>query len=209
MQTQSRDPAVRITGAALVTMLGGLVALLGSLLAWIQVGVAGRARGNRGIPSRRGGDVSGTSLVPGKVALVAGIVLIIVGLSMWIVRSGEARRALSVVAVVAGAVVLGAAIAAFQTEGTGLLGNLAGRIPGRGQGGGLGQGGGPGRLRLLAQLAPSHGPGLYLALTGGIVAVAGSVAGVFWTTVPVTAPPEAMSGATVATTQPFSKGRAA
>ena len=201
MQTPLKDPSVGTSGAALVTILGGLAALLGSLMAWVQFGGLGTGRGVKG-PSIRDRSITGTSLVPGKVALAAGIVLILAGLALWIVRGGESRRLLAVVALVTGAVVLGAAIAAFQTEGLGLLGDALSRFPGRGQGGGLG------RFRILGQLSPSHGPGLYLALAGGIVAVAGAVAAVFWTTTPVPAAPRAVP-APVPTTESFSKGRAA
>jgi hypothetical protein len=184
-----------------VTIVGGLAALLGSLMAWVQFGGFGTGRGAKG-PSFRGRAITGTSLVSGKVALVAGTVLILVGLSLWIMRGDEFPRVLAVVALVAGAVVLGAAIAAFQTDGLGLLGNAFGRSPGRGQGGGLG------RFRILGQLSPSHGPGLYLALAGGIVAVAGAVAAVFWTTTPVRAAPRDVAVPST-TTESFSKGRAA
>jgi hypothetical protein len=184
---------------ALVTVLGGVAALVGSLLPWIQVGGGGRRRFGQG-----GLGVNGTSLLPGKVAMAAGIVLIVAGGAMWFVRSGEARRWLSVLAVVAGAVALGAVIAAFQGEGLGLAGRVLERLPGGGQGRGLG------RLRNFGGLSPSHGPGLYLALTGGIAAVAGAVTSVFWTTVPVSAPPPAASTAAPAgSAETFSKGHAA
>jgi len=59
-------------------------------------------------------------------------------------------------------------------------------------------------------LTPSHGPGLFLAVTGGFVALAGGVAGLFWSTAPLAAPPaRAVAPADETPTERFSKGRAA
>jgi hypothetical protein len=202
MATRTQDSTAGVTGAALVTVLGGVAALVGSLLAWIQVG-GGGALARFG--AQRSLDVRGTALLSGKVALAAGIVLVLTGAGLWIARGGEARRLVAVVSVVAAAVIIGVAIAAFQNEALALLrqavsglARTKARAP-RLAGGGA-----------LQALTPSHGPGLYLALTGGIVALAGSVASVFWTTDPVDAPPARSANQSgTAPPQPFSKGRAA
>jgi hypothetical protein len=192
METTSKDPVAGISAAGLVTALGGLAAVAGSLLVWISVDSP------RLVRRRQGLNVRGIRLVPGKVALAAGIVLIVAGVALWVVRSGEARRWLSVIALGAGAVVLGATIAGFQSEGLGLARLLGETVR---------SGAGPGRGRILSLLAPSHGPGLYIALAGGVVAVAGGVAAIFWSTIPVGAPPKR---AALPSDQPtFSKGRAA
>jgi hypothetical protein len=203
MAARAQESAVGVGGAALVIVLGGAAALVGSLLTWIQIG-------RTGILARLGGGtgigVHGTTLLSGKVALTAGIALIVCGPGLWIARGGNARRWLAVAAVVAAALIVGATIAAFQNEVAALLRGAVGglgRLAGRGRGAGL-----AGRVPRFLGL--SRGPGLYLALTGGIVALAGSIAGVFWTTAPVSVPPaRSVEEDPSAPTQPFSKGRAA
>jgi hypothetical protein len=194
MESTSKDPVAGISAAGLVTALGGLAAAAGALLVWISVDSP------RLVRRRHGLGVRGIRLVPGQVALAAGIVLIIAGVALWAVRSGEARRWWSVIALAAGAVVLGVTIGGFQTEGLGLARLLGGTIrnnAGQGRGGG----------RILSLFAPSHGPGLYIALAGGIVAVAGGVAAIFWSTIPAGAPPKRAESPSDQPT--FSKGRAA
>jgi hypothetical protein len=191
METTSRDPVAGISGAGLVAVLGGVAAMAGSLLVWISIDSPGLVRRRHGLSAR------GVRLLPGKVALAGGIVLIIAGVALWVVRSGEARRWWAVVALAAGGVVLGATIAAFQSEGAGLARLLLGSIR---------RGPGPGRGRVLSLIAPSRGPGLYLALTGGIVAMAGGTAAIFWSTMPIGSPTK--QAAQPSGPHAFSKGRA-
>ncbi|HJP64795.1 MAG TPA: hypothetical protein VKA30_00665 [Actinomycetota bacterium] len=193
--------------AALVIVLGGAAALAGSLLSWIQVGTTAiLARFTRGADL----TVHGTSLLSGKLALVTGIVLVVVGAALWTVRSGDGRRWLAVLGVVGGALVAGAAIAAFQNGGLAILREAIGGALKNRAGGSLSflRGGRLGALQGLQALAPSHGPGLYLTLTGGIVALLGSIAAVFWSTTPVGAP-AVRAVAAPGPTEAFSKGRAA
>lgn len=178
-------------GAAFVTILGGAAALAAAFLTWSSLD-AGRI-GRLVLP--------GTRLLAGKVALVGGIVLVLLGVGVWLVQAPEARRWLAVAALVVGGIVVGAAIAELQSEVTALAQELLGgdRAPGgdRSRLGRLGQG----------LTGPARGPGIFLALTGGLVALAGGLAGVFWTTVPASR--LGPQGGTGSTAEAFSKGRTA
>ncbi|MFN2590010.1 MAG: hypothetical protein ABR518_04495, partial [Actinomycetota bacterium] len=134
MDVARRDSAIGLNGAGLAIVLGGIGALVGALLAWIQIGAPGLTRRFGGGGSL---NVQGTDLLAGKVTLGAGIALILLGVGMWFVRGGSARRWLSVLAVVAGGVAVGATVAAFHKEGLGLASQILGSLPRRG--GGLGR----------------------------------------------------------------------
>jgi hypothetical protein len=137
------------------------------------------------------------------VALIAGIGLVVLGMGLWLVHGLEVRRWLAVAALVIGGVVVGAAIAELQSDVTALARELprgdrlptaARSVPGRGQGG------------ELVELA--IGPGVFLALTGGLVGLAGGLAGVFWTTMPAGRPTAPAGSSRATETEAFSKGRA-
>jgi hypothetical protein len=186
-----------VASAAFVIILGGAAAMAAAFLTWMSLETG-----------RIGRDVvlRGMSMPAGKVALIAGIGLVVVGVGLWLVHGLEVRRWLAVAALMLGGVVVGAAIAELQSDVTALARELlrGDRLPpaarsvlGRGQG------------RELVELA--IGPGVFLALTGGLVGLTGGVAGVFSTTMPAphqTAGGVARSGST-SRGETFSKGRTA
>jgi hypothetical protein len=171
MQDTLRQRRAGTAGAAFVTVLGGGAATGAAFLVWSSLDI------------RPGLAVRGTRLPAGKVALIGGIVLVLLGVGLWLVQAAGAGRWLAVSAVVIGALVVGAAIAELESDATALVQELlqGDRAPGAGR-----RGAGLGLRRGLA--GPATGAGVYLALTGGLVALAGGVAGLFWTTVPAPVP---------------------
>jgi hypothetical protein len=186
MESMIRRRTNGTAGAAFVTVLGGAAAIGAAFLTWSSLG-AGRIG--------RGLTVRGTRLPAGKVALVGGIALVLLGVGLWLVQGAEARRWIAVASVVLAGILVGAAVAELQSDVTALARELRSVFR-------------RGPLRGVA--GPARGPGIYLALTGGLVALAGGLAGVFWTTMPASNPPDtspevARGGGTM---EPFSKGRA-
>jgi hypothetical protein len=186
MESTIRQRASGTAGAAFVTALGGAAAMGAAFLTWSSLG-AGRIG--------RGLSVPGTRLPAGKVALIAGIALVLLGVGLWLIQGAEPRRWFAVASVVLAGVLVGAAVAELQSDVTALAGELRSVFR---------------RGPLRGLVSPTTGPGVYLALTGGLVALAGGLAGVFWTTVPASIPPGASPGVDTrnGTVEAFSKGRA-
>jgi hypothetical protein len=95
--------------------------------------------------------VNGLALVPGKIALVAGIVLVGVGLIVWLSAGLQLRQAMGIVGLIAS-----------TAAGSLVLYRLAMVVDGATLS----------RLRIVD--SPSIGPGMVLALLGALAAMAGS-----------------------------------
>ena len=113
MDHTDRRPVI----GGILAVAGGVVLIVTPFLQWLTVsrvarpgggafprpgfGGAGRP-GGQVLPAARSLSVRGIGLVPGKVSLVAGIVLLAVGLIVWLSSSGELRKAMGIVGVIAG-----------------------------------------------------------------------------------------------------------
>lgn len=162
---------------------GGLLLVAGSLLNWTSVALnreAGRGAGR--IADRLGGrgggrlgggspfSANGIDLFAGKAALIAGVVLAMAGLAVWLARDWKVRRAFAVAATAAGA-----ASAAFVLDRV-VTGPLA-----------LGP-----RAPQLAFLSRSLDVGIWLALGGALIALAGgAVTAIFSEPIAIPSPVEA------------------
>jgi hypothetical protein len=130
-----------ITG--LLTVAGGALLIVAAPLHWITV-QAGR--------HSKGGALGGLSLVAGRVALGAGVLLLAAGLVMWLVHAERLRRWVAVAALVAAAAAVTFVVSRIAVSGSELK---------------------PG----THHAAPAAQIGAILALVGGGAALLGSAAG--------------------------------
>jgi hypothetical protein len=164
----ARRPPPSSLGIA-ATLLAGVVLAVAPFLGWFSLGI--NARGVK--PARAGaaGDrsITGLHLPDGRLVLALGIAVLVVALVIWAARSDRMRSAGSIVVLALGAVAttVAAANLAMQAQIPGLaeisllLSRGGGRIGG-----------------FLDRVAITKGPGLWLALIGGLVAIVAGVAGV-------------------------------
>jgi hypothetical protein len=166
MDHMDRRPVI----GGILAVAGGVVLIVTPFLHWLTVNVSRVGRAGGGVfprpgfgqgsgrpgggvlPVSRSLSVHGIGLVPGKVSLVAGIVLVAVGLIAWLSTSAELRRAVGIVGVIAGTAAASVILyrIAVVVDGVTLS-------------------------RLQATASKSIAPGMVLALLGALAGVAGGV----------------------------------
>src|SRR5439155_15916948 len=153
-----------------IALVGGAVTAVGAFLPWVSVHL-GQLAGNRSL------TVKGTSSTDGKVALAAGIVLLIAGAAMW-AATPSARRGLAVLAIVAGLVGGGIALFDVTTKDRqfddGLrkgFANVQGHPISNAQLAVIKE-----QLKRLG-VSFSLSSGLYIALVGGVIGLIGGIVG--------------------------------
>jgi hypothetical protein len=157
--------------AGIVMLAGGAVLIVGSLLAWVTVNL-GRTLGGLSV------DVKGTD-ADGTISLVCGIVVAIVGIVALAIKSRGVRRAMAIVAIVAGLIGGGVALYDISQKDNQLDTGFRQAIEQR-----TGQPATDAQLRALKAILErlgikvSLGPGIYVTAIGGLVALAGGVMGV-------------------------------
>ena len=186
---RNRPPTLRLASFA-ATSLGGLLVGLGSLLDWgaVTVHVPG-ATGNA-LTS----DVPGVDLAEGKITLIIGFALLVIGVVMRGISSGATARILGWVIVAASIVATGIAIldivrkdSAFDTGAQDTAHRIANTT-------------GLPYTDILARieryLVVDLKLGIYLVIIGGILGLIGGLLGIAWvsgrdqaTTPPVTDAP--------------------
>lgn len=177
MLSTTRPTPLRLAGFV-ATALGGLIVGLGATRDWATVGFPGDARGALDVA------VKGIDVWEGKVALFAGLGILVVVVAMRLVASASARRAAAGLIVVLGLVA--GALAAWDAAGPeARLGGAesfdrAARI--------ISQRVGLPFATILRQLQTQFGRqlrldlgvGVWLTILGAAVAVAGGVLGLVW-----------------------------
>lgn len=105
------DPARRSWFPGLLALIGGAAIVAGSLLTWLEVG-PGVSVGSVSVT----GTPKGTELLPGQVALGAGVAVVVFGLLLLVLR--RARRLLGFLVIVGGlaAIAAGAFVASSPQE---------------------------------------------------------------------------------------------
>ena len=157
--------------AGSVTVGGAVIAVVGSVLTWARWSV-GPALGGAS------GSAAGTTSTEGKVVLALGVVLALVGMTMAVAARRDLLVAMAVVAILAGLVAAGLAINDIarksQIQNTFVQGFRRGFQQSTGT-----------RLtdaqvRLLMDrlgIKVSLGPGVFVAVAGGLIGAAGGIAG--------------------------------
>jgi hypothetical protein len=194
MEHTDRRPLI----GGILAMAGGVVLIVSPFLQWLTVNVSradragggvfprpgfgqGSARPGGGVlPVSRSLSVHGIGLVPGKVSLMAGIVLVAVGLIAWLSTSAELRKAVGIVGVIAGTAAASVILYRMAVLADGVT-----------------------LSRLQATASKAIAPGMVLALLGALAGMAGGVLAVVGS--PATAgpvPPAGRSGVGVEPTPP-------
>src|SRR5438128_6275989 len=104
---QSRTPA-----GPIVMLIGGALTIVGSLLNWGSVSLTAPQLG--GLSQKFSG--TGTSATEGKIAIAAGIAMVIAGLLIWLSPNRALRRGMAIVAIVGGLVIAGRTPHAIATK---------------------------------------------------------------------------------------------
>jgi hypothetical protein len=174
--------------AGIVMLAGGAVLVVGSLLAWVTVNL-GRTLGGLSV------DVKGTD-ADGTISLVCGIVAAVVAIVALVVANRGARRAMAIVAIVAGLIGGGVALYDISQKNNQLDKGFRQAIEQR-----TGQPATDAQLRALKAILErlgikvSLGPGIYVTVIGGAIALAGGIIGVVrpGAAAPIVAAPEGES----------------
>jgi hypothetical protein len=135
-----------------VTLLGAVLLIVGTPLLWL---VATAAKGKKK-SGAKGVGYHGLALTSGKVALIAGVVVLLAALGMWLASRPPRRRILAAIALVA-------AVAATSVTVYGLWGPAA-EVRAKGK-------------AKSRSISTSPRIGGYLDLAGGIIAIAGTLMG--------------------------------
>jgi hypothetical protein len=159
MPSTSRPTPLRFAGF-LALALGGLGMGLGALLTWATVGF-------RGDLTHRG-DIAtmGIDVWEGKVVLAIGVATLVGIVAMRLLSTVAARRAAAAAILVLGPLAAGLAAAdALRAESrfvpTGPMGRMAGQL-------------------MYLDLRVDLGPGIWLAIAGGLPAAIGGVLSLVW-----------------------------
>ena len=156
--TQSRPPAA----GGIITAIGGILVLVSSFPIWGRVAEANGPRHT---------DVKASGIV-----LIAGIVILAIGVLMVAIRSRGARIALAIVAIIGGVLAILASVAYVGTKDT-IINTVADKaadeqgVPHKPVEDSLKRAVDSGAITV------STGLGAYLALGGGVLALVGGVVG--------------------------------
>lgn len=175
---EDESAGLRIAGFS-TSVLGGLFVGLGSLLTWATVGLRSDAKGVLDSPAK------GVDLLEGKVALAAGVALVVAVTVMRASRSVAFRRTLAALILVAGVLAGGIAVA-DAVRGTSRFG-ISGAVLDR-QAGKLAAATGEPVAIVRAELRAGYrrlehvalGPGLFLVMAGAALGIAGGALGMSW-----------------------------
>ncbi|HYU58198.1 MAG TPA: Trp biosynthesis-associated membrane protein [Actinomycetota bacterium] len=147
--------------AALLVILGGAAGALGSLLTWERVSVDFSLFGREGVREiTRTGFETGY----GQPAIAAGAVILVAGVLLLLLRGTAIRRALAVVALLAGLAAAGLALyESVQVKGRIVDDNAQGR---------------PAEFRDRLEQAVDVGtePGRWVVVAGGVIGLVGAAA---------------------------------
>jgi hypothetical protein len=156
--TKSRPPAA----GGIITAIGGILVLVSSFPIW------GRVSTTAGNQHR---DVKASSAV-----LIAGIVILVIGVLMVAIRSRGARIALAVIAILGGVLALVASIGYVGSKDT-ILNTVADKV---GDESGIDHATAEKQFKQgldAGQIKVETGLGAYLALAGGVLALVGGIVG--------------------------------
>ena len=154
------------SAGGVVALVGGVLVVVGSFLPWARLSAAGTAVSAKGID---GSD--------GKITLICGIVLLLYGIGgmTGAVRAG--KRALAVVAIIAGLIAGGLALYDAATAKKRIVDDLSSTVAGK-------VGVSTDQARRLLQAAVDSGRvqirlgfGIFLVIGGGLLGVVGGVVG--------------------------------
>jgi hypothetical protein len=157
--------------AGFLAVSGGAILIVAPFFQWISASVgrmspggfrrpgfgAGFGAGMNGpstgvLPGPRGLSVNGIALIPGKVALIGGIVLVAVGLVVWLTTGFELRKVMGIVGLIAGTAAASVVLYRMAVVADGAT-----------------------LSRIQAMASRSVGPGMVLALLGALAGVAAGV----------------------------------
>ncbi len=159
--------------AGIVGAVGGLLAVVGSVLVWFSVKADTSSLGGQVMTN----SVKGTDASDGKVTLVAGLIVIGVGLAIALGWAARARRGLSVLVILAGAAAGGLALYDVLTAKSQVIDAAVDEVGNAGLG--------VGQVRGLLEeafdtgiLKITPGIGIILVIAGGALALVAGVMGV-------------------------------
>jgi cytochrome bd-type quinol oxidase subunit 2 len=171
----SKPSPLRLVGFLLVAV-GGLIAGVGAMLTWFTVGLSDD---KQNVLTQR---YLGVDLLEGKIVLAAGVILLGGILAVRRVRGALARRAVAGVLIVASLLIAGIAVAA--ATGTHRLGDRALQDMAKTAAAALKIPLDLARQRVdrIASLGiiVTRGIGIWLALLGGLLGLAGAVLSLTW-----------------------------
>jgi hypothetical protein len=151
---------------ALFAIVGGLLSAVGSFLAWASVSAAGQ-----------GVSAKGTDGTDGYITLVAGIILILYGVSRLIGSAIGTKKAMAVIAIVAGLVAGGVAVYDAVTAKERVLDEASSQVANS-------AGVTKDQARTLLDQAVSSGQvaislsfGIFVVMAGGVLGLIGGVMG--------------------------------
>jgi hypothetical protein len=159
-RSRSAAPPLMIAGAALI--------LIGSLVAWYSVGVTIASFG-----ATRAVTIDGLRTTPGKICLVAALLVAALGAAAWSSRAASTTRMLAILGAVVAALVGAIAVYDAVTPRAQVI-DAAARDLG-------GPSGGLAVRRIIENLFDRGvitidvGPGLWLVVAGAVVALVGSI----------------------------------
>jgi hypothetical protein len=107
-----RPARSRSLAGPIIVLVGGAVTIVGSLLNWGSVSLSAPQLGS---PKFSG---TGASATEGKIAIVAGIAMVIGGLLMWLSPNRALRRGMAIVAIVGGLAIAGLTTYDIATKDT-------------------------------------------------------------------------------------------
>ena len=173
----TRPTPLRLWGF-LLTAVGGTLAGVGALLDWAAVGFPGDPQGNLDVP------VKGIDVWEGKVVLLAAVLGLVGTVAMRLTTAARARRSIAVGIIVMGALaaVLGLSVALrpeARLGGGDRLDGIAANLSEQ-----LGEDEAAVRERLEQrfgdQLRVELAPGVWIAIAGAALVVAGGSLGLVW-----------------------------
>ena len=167
--TPASGPPSSHPAGALVMVLGGLIAAIGTVVEWGTLSAEARRLGARQVTGR------GIDIGVGRLVLALGIVAVVCGAVAWFWRHRGARGGLAALGLAAGFVAAAIAAVALLAPERGVIPGVAERAAE------VRPGADPERLEerlrrahAAGRLSISPGIGLYLSLGGGVVIVIGS-----------------------------------
>jgi hypothetical protein len=163
---QGSTPSRGAPMVALFAIVGGLLSAVGSFLAWASVSAAGQ-----------GVSAKGTDGTDGYITLVAGIILILYGVSRLIGSAMGTKKAMAVIAIVAGLVAGGVAVYDAVTAKERVLDEASSQVASS-------AGVTKDQARTLLDQAVSSGQvaislsfGIFVVMAGGVLGLIGGVMG--------------------------------
>jgi hypothetical protein len=164
--SDARSSSARGSAAGVLTVIGGALMALGSFLSWARVDAAGAS------VSARGTDGS-----DGYITLVCGIVLLLYGIGRMTGAAAAGKRALAIIAIVAGLVGGGVALYDASSAKRKIVDDAAAAIANR-------AGISTTQARVLLNAAISSGQvkislslGIFVVIAGGALGLIGGIAG--------------------------------